>query len=182
MVMTEWLPILTGMSARLLMLMRPFPGKPSGTCASRFWLAVPDAQPGTASLRAIAVLNAASLAAHGRPALVRRGWECPRTPSPAARIKQGEVLGFAPSSGPALRRLHVRRSRPGPRQLADRLPAPGAQALRVRGLRLHLREGVDRGAAFRPAALPAGPSPETTNRSQARRVSANPAVTDWSVT
>lgn len=125
--------------------------------------------------------HAASVAVRGEPALMRQSRVLSRTPGPAAHIERGEIHGFASSSGPLLRGLSGWGSRPGPRQLVDGLSASGAQALRVRGLRLHVREGVDRGAAFRSAALSARCEQEAADRSSARRVSGAPSAMGWDV-
>lgn len=44
--------------------------------------------------------------------------------APAVRTERGDIHGFAPSSGPLLRRLLDRRARPGQRQLVDGFLAP----------------------------------------------------------
>jgi hypothetical protein len=68
------------------------------------------------------------------------------------RTEGGDVHGFASSPDALLRRLSVRRARSRQRQLANGLPAPGAAAVRVRRLRLHVSEGAGRVPAFRSAA------------------------------
>lgn len=135
----------------------------SSACMCVFGLAVPTAPWEMASQRVIAVLSATSVAVHGGPALARRGWVCPRTPSPAACPERGDIDGFAPSPDPLLRRLSERRSRRGQGQLAHELSASGAPAVCVRGLRLRFREGTRGGAVLRPAAQPAAPWPQTAN-------------------
>jgi len=94
----------------------------------------------------------------------------------ATHSKRGEFRGFAPPTGPLLRRLHQRRPRPGQGQLANRSPALGAVALRVRGLRLHLHQGADRGAEVRPTALSTGRKKKSTGCSATRGVIGQPTM------
>lgn len=157
-----------------------FTGTPFSAYAPR--PTVPTSPRGTAFKRVIATCSATSVTSWCAPALVRRrGRERPQTPGPAAHTERGDLHGFAPSPGPLLRRLPGRRSRLGPRQLADGLHAPRAHALRVRRLRLHLRQGADRGTLLRPAALPAGGWPEAANRRPTCRVSGMPSPMKWCV-
>lgn len=137
-------------------------------------LAVPAALSGTVPWRVIVVSSTASVVVRGGSALARRrGRVCPRSPGPAACTERGDLDGFASSPGSLLRRVSGRRPRSGQRQLANGFHASGAPVLHVRGLRLHLREGAHRGAAFRPATPSSGRRPEAANQRPARRMTRN---------
>lgn len=145
---------------------RLIPDPPSVFRARRRAVSLP--RPGTAPW----CVTAAFLAFDGGTTIARwRGRVCPRTPGSVARTERGDIDGFPPSPRPLLRGLPRWLSRPGQRELAYGFPAPGAPALRLRGLRLHIPQGDHRGATIRPAAPPALRAPATSaSRAPARRM------------